>query len=69
MYMTLSCFYRTNHKFFIFWKQFSLTLKESLLVNENFHSPWRADEYNFPALSLVNTLFQQNIAIYSPIPA
>ena len=26
--MTLSCLYRTDHKFFIFWKQFSLALKD-----------------------------------------
>ena len=28
VYMTLSCFYRTDHEFFIFWKQFSLALKD-----------------------------------------
>ena len=27
--MTLSCFYRTDHEFFIFWKQFSLALKDA----------------------------------------
>ena len=26
--MMLFCFYRTEHKFFIFWKQFSLALKD-----------------------------------------
>ena len=26
--MTLSCLNRTDHKFFIFWKQFSLALKD-----------------------------------------
>ena len=26
--MTLSCFYGTDHEFFIFWIQFSLALKD-----------------------------------------
>ena len=26
--MTISCFYGTDHDFFIFWKQFALTLKD-----------------------------------------
>ena len=26
--MTLSCFYQTDHEFFIFWKQFSLPFKD-----------------------------------------
>ena len=26
--MTISCFYCTDHEFFIFWKQFSLALKD-----------------------------------------
>ena len=28
VHMVLSCFYRTEHKFSIFWKQFSLALKD-----------------------------------------
>ena len=37
--MTLSCFYRTDHEFFIFWKQFSLAFKNEQI--KKFNRQWK----------------------------
>ena len=65
--MTLSCFYCTDHKFFIFWKLFSLALKDKQI--KKFTRQWefpltmasrmtsRRVEFSSPANILVPKLF------------
>ena len=49
VYMTIFCFYGTDHELFISWKQFSLALKDEQIKKftrqrEFPHHHWRADD-------------------------